>query len=227
MRQERATVQQGPRVGRGLPPPFGDGAGELPGDGRGQMGVFFPGGPGEAAFGQRVRRRLVLLPLGRLEADPGLVQRRTEKQLLDRDAGEPQAAGRLQVDLVERGGEVVGQVPLRELPERFGPGVRGLARRAEPPDGLPQFLHRGQAEVLAADLGDEGLDPAVILGPPQAVETSASRVLCRDSRAATGSAGGPSAMPCVRSSSRISGAVRRWRSLVICPASIASTMRPA
>ena len=96
-RQERATVEQGPRVGRGLPPPFGDGAGQLVGHGLGQMLVLLPGRPGEAALGQRVRRGLVLLPLGRLEVHADLVQRRAKEQLLDHDAGEAEAAGGLQV----------------------------------------------------------------------------------------------------------------------------------
>src|SRR4029077_5636567 len=57
------------------------------------------------------------------------------------------------------------------------------------------------------------------------------RALRRDRIADSGSAIGPSPIPSVRSSSRISGAVWRCRSLVTCSvscrASIASAMRPA
>jgi len=81
------------------------------------MLVLLPGGPSEAALGQRVRRGLVFLPLGRLEVHADLVQRRAQEQLLDHDAGKAEAAGRLQVDLVERGGQIVRQVAARELAE--------------------------------------------------------------------------------------------------------------
>ena len=102
---------------------------------------------------------------------PSLSSARTEKQLLDRDAGEPEAAGRLQVDLVERGGQVVGQVAAAELPERFGPGVRGLARRAE----LASIASRSSCTVARPmcwppTLATSALTRGSCLGPPQAVE---------------------------------------------------------
>jgi hypothetical protein len=87
-------------------------------------------GPGEAAFGQVVGGRLVLVPFGALEADADLGQRVVQEQLLDGHAGQAQGTGRLQPDPVERGGQVVGQVSVRELAERVVPGHGERARGA-------------------------------------------------------------------------------------------------
>ena len=105
-----------------------------------------------------------------LEFHPEPVQRAAVEPALDGDPGQPEIAGRLQVDGVERGGQVVRHVAGRELAEGLRPGDGQLARLAELPDRGPQFLHHGQADAPAADLGDERPDPAVVAGPPQAVE---------------------------------------------------------
>ena len=81
-----------------------------------------------------------------LEADAELFQRVVQEHLLDGDAGEPEGAGRLQVDPVEAGGQVVGHVAVDEVAERLGPGHRELARLAEVADGGAQLLDLGQPD---------------------------------------------------------------------------------
>ena len=84
-----------------------------------------------------------------------------QEQLLDRHAGEPDRPGRLQVDPVERGGQVVRHVAVGELAEGLGPGHGELARLAEHADRLAQLLHPGQPDPAAAHLDHEGADPVV------------------------------------------------------------------
>ena len=137
-----------------------------------------------------------------------------------RDPGQPQVARGLQVDPVERGGQVVRQVARREVAERLRPGHRRACRtRPNSATASPQFLHRGRARSAPADLGDQRADPAGRRGPgagrPARRPAAARRMV---SSADTGSAGGSSASPSVRSSSRISGAVHRRESFPIRPA---------
>src|SRR2546429_502237 len=102
-------------------------------------------------------------------------------------------------------------------------------------------LLRGLAAALGArgdELLGDGFGQAFAGLPPrsggalrQPSMMSCMRAFRRDKIADSGSPTGPSPIPSVRSSSRISGAVWRCRSLVtcsvICRASIASAMRPA
>ncbi len=182
----------------------------------------------EAALGQHVPRVLVLMPLGELVFDAELVQRATVEHDFHGDPREAEVARRLQVDLLEGGGKVVGQVAWRELTVAFRPRDRGLARFAEIGDGVAQFLDPGQPDAPAADLRHEGLHPVVGLGPAQRVDHIADDGSCRCvSSADSGSAGCSSVIPSVRSSSRMSGALRRWRSLMIISAKLVSAMGSA
>ena len=125
--QERAPVEQRAGLLDGLAAAFGDGRAQLFHDGDRQAFSGLARRSGEAALGQVVGRRLVLVPFGALEPDADLGQRVVQEQLLDGHPGQSQGAGRLQVDPVERGGQVVGHVPVRELAERLGPGHGELA----------------------------------------------------------------------------------------------------
>ena len=109
-----------------------------------------------------------------------------------------------------------------ELAEGLRPGDGQLARVAELLDRAPDLLHRGQPDGPPADLGDQRLDPLVVAGRRSPSSRSASLVRRIVSTADSGSAGGSSAMPSVRSSSRISGAVRCRRNLASCSAIIDS-----
>ncbi len=68
-----------------------------PGDRAGQPLGGLPGRPGEPALGHHVGRGLVLPPLAHLVVHAELVHGRAQEHLLDRDAGQPQVAGGLQV----------------------------------------------------------------------------------------------------------------------------------
>ena len=93
-----------------------------------------------------------------------------QEQLLDRYPGEPDRSRRLQVDPVERGGEVVRHVAVGELAEGLGPGHGELARLAERADRFAQLLHPGQPDPAAAYLDHEGADPVVAARAPRAVD---------------------------------------------------------
>ena len=168
--QERPAVEQRARLFGGLAPPLGDGGGDLLGDRDGHAFGGLPGGTGEAALGQVVGGRLVLVPFSALEGDADLGQRVVQEQLLDGHAGEPERARRLQVDPVERGGQVVGHVAVGELAEGLGPGHGELARLAEVGNRLADLLHPGQPDPAAAHLDHERADPVVLARSPQALD---------------------------------------------------------
>jgi hypothetical protein len=98
--------------------------------------------------------------LGEARLDPRLLQRAGEERLLQRDAGQAHVTGRLQVDPVERGGQVVGDRSAPGLAERLGPRHGELARVAYGLDGAADLLGHRQPEA-AGHLDDEGLHPGV------------------------------------------------------------------
>ena len=99
-----------------------------------------------------------------------MVQRAAQEEPLHRDPGQPEVARRLQVDRVERGGQVVRHVAGGELAEGLRPRDGQLARVAELLDRAPDLLHRGQPDGPPADLRDQRLDPLVAASPAQAVQ---------------------------------------------------------
>jgi hypothetical protein len=128
------------------------------------------GRSGEPGLGELVGGGLVLVPPGALEVDAELAERVAQEHLLDGDAGEPERAGGLEVDPVESGGEVVRQVAVHEVAERFRPCHRELARLPEVADGGAQFLDLGQPDARPADLDHERPHPVVGGRTPQAGE---------------------------------------------------------
>ena len=210
------------------PRPAAIAAGELLGDRLGEPRGRLAGRAGEPGLGQLLGRGLVLVPLGALEADAELFQRVVQEHLLDGDAGEPEGARRLQVDPVEAGGQVVGHVAADEVAEGLGP----RDRRACPTCRKSPMAARS-SWTLASPIRDPPTlttrtrtrSSAAARRSPSS--RSCSRVRRIVSSADTGSAGGPSAMPSVRSSSRISGPVLRCRMRTSDAASLASAMRLA
>jgi hypothetical protein len=137
------VVDQRPGLGVADLPPLRDRVGELLGDRDREPLQRLPGRPGEPALGEPVGGTLVFLPLRYLVVETELVQRVAEEQLLDADPGEVEFPGRLKVDLVERGRQVVRHVPWRGFAERLRPGHGGLAGPGELQHGGPQLLDPG------------------------------------------------------------------------------------
>ena len=86
-----------------------------------------------------------LSPLG---SDAELVEQAAQQRRLDQDAGQAERADRLQVDLLEGGGEIVAARAGAELAEAVGIGVGELALRAEARDRGAQLLALCQARAL-------------------------------------------------------------------------------
>ena len=110
------------------------------------------------------------MPLRALEADAQLGQRVVQEDLLHRDPGEPERARGLQVDPVERGGQVVRHAAAGELAEGLGPRHGQLAGLAERADRLAEFLDPGQPDPAPAHLDHQRADPVVLAGAAQARE---------------------------------------------------------
>ena len=168
--QERTTVDQRPGLVAWNPQPLGDRVGELLRERDHQPLHCLAGGRGEAALGEPVVCALVLLPLRDLVVQAELVHRVTEEQLLEAEPGQVELAGWLEVDLVERGGQVIGHVPRREFAERLCPGHGGLARAGEVLHRGPQFLDPCQPDRTAAELDHQRPHPVIAAGPAQPVQ---------------------------------------------------------
>ena len=120
-----------------------------------------------------VNRSAALLYSSRLptwNSTPSLSSAPAVEPVLHADPGQPEVTGWLQVDPVERGGQVVRHVPRREVAERLGPGHGELAGAGERADRGAQLLDLGQAHPLPADLGHQRPDPVVGARPAQPVQ---------------------------------------------------------
>src|SRR5690606_19938206 len=153
-RQERAAVHQLADLVLRQVPAGGDRRGDLLDDGGDEPPRRLLVLGRVALARDRVRHRLVLVPLAEPGLDARLLQRAREERLLQRHADQADLPGGLEVDPVEGGGEVVGDGAAAALAVRLGPRDGELARLPQRLHGLAQFLDEGQPDA-AADLDDE------------------------------------------------------------------------
>ena len=168
--QERPAIDQRPGLAVADLEPLRDRVGELLRDRDREPLHRLPGRPGESALGEPVGGALVFLPLRDLVVQAELVQRVAEEQLLDADPGQLEFPGRLKVDPVERGRQVVRHVPGRGFAERLRPGHGGLAGPGELLHGGPQLLDPGQPDRPPAELDHQRLHPVIGSGPAQPLQ---------------------------------------------------------
>ena len=128
------------------------------------MGVAHLGGE------ERVGGVLVLVPPRHLRDDPELCQGVLDEDCLRDDPGEADLAGRLDPDLLEGRGEVVGHGRRTELAEQLRPRHGWLTRLREQTDGRPELLYLRERGCVAADMGHEARDVGVGGRQPEPVD---------------------------------------------------------
>jgi hypothetical protein len=131
----------------------------------------------EPSLGEDVPGVLVLVALGDLGGDPGLVEHAPEERHLGGDAREAQITRRLQPDLLEARRQEVRDAAVAELPEGLGPGDRELAVVADIAHRILQLLGLCQAQgrPRPAQLDHQGPDPGVPRRPAQSPEDGPQR----------------------------------------------------
>ena len=167
---ERAAVDERPGLALAGPQALRDRLGQLPGEGGHECLHRLPGRPGEAVLGEPVRRVLVFVPLHHLDVQAELVERAAEEQLPHADPGKAEIPGGLEVDLAERGRQVVRQIAARHFTERLRPRHRRLSRGGEVGDGGPQVLDPPHPDGPPADLDHQRLHPVIGARPAQPVQ---------------------------------------------------------
>jgi hypothetical protein len=126
---------------------------------------------GKPGLGGEVHRRLVLVAPPDLRAHLVVFEDLAEERHLGDQAGEAEIARRLQPDLVERGGEIIGLGTGAEFAEALGKGDGELVRRPERLHRIAQFLCLPVAKgARRAKLGDQALDPLVAAGASQCLD---------------------------------------------------------
>ncbi len=173
--EERAAVDEGAHLGLRHLPALGDPLHQLPVD-RLEKGLRrLPVGIGELRLRVLVHRVLELVPLAELGLDSELVEDAPQEGALSDEAVQAEVAGRLEPDLVEGGGEVVGAVPRRELAERLRVGDRELLLRPEGLHGVADLLDLGDADRRGAEARDETDDVRVVSRLLERVDDVAKR----------------------------------------------------
>jgi len=168
-------VRQVPDDLLGKAPPLGDPPDELAELGVHQAAHRLAVGLGELRLGVQVLGVLVLVAVVHLRHHAELVERPLEERVLVDDPGQPDVAGRLEPDLVERGRQVVAAVAGTHLAERLRVGDGELPRLAEGPDGVPQILGHRKAMAAGAHLGDEARDPVIGGGALEGLDVAQHR----------------------------------------------------
>ncbi len=134
---------------------------------------------GECSLGEQVGGVLVLVPLGQLGHDAGLVESAAQERHLDGEARQTHIARRLQPDLVAERRHVVADAAVVELAERLRPGDGELALAAEVGDCVTELLGSPGLEdrPRPSRLDDEGDDPGIPSALAQAIQRHAQRRL--------------------------------------------------
>ena len=107
--------------------------------------------------------------------DPHLVEECAEQRRLGEQTGQPQAAERLEVNLIEGRSQVVAARTRSELPEAVGVDQGELARRAKTRHGIAQVLDLSQARPLAGDPRHQTHDPRISPGALEGQQQFAER----------------------------------------------------
>src|SRR5262249_3148602 len=103
------------------------------------------------------------------------------------EAGETEVAGRLDVDLVERGSEIVRAVARTGFAERLAERHRALAAGTKRLDGVAQLLDLSEPGSAGADVSDQR-DHVVVLRRSRARGRAATRAAGRRGARAPGAA---------------------------------------
>ncbi len=131
----------------------GDPANDLPGGRAQQILDLLALWCGHRGFGEGVHRGLVFLAMGEAGDDAESVERAAKKRAFAVQPDQPERSERLQPDLIERGGEIIGPGGRAELAEAVGEGDGELPFRTKIADRVTQFLAGGKAERVAPKPG--------------------------------------------------------------------------
>ncbi len=112
-------------------------------------------------FGEGVVEGLVGAPAVAARQDAQLVEKAARQRRLQEQAGQAQGARGLQLDPLERAGQIVAAVARAELAEAVGVGHGQLALGAKPGHGVAQLLQLGKARSLAVQAHQESRDARV------------------------------------------------------------------
>ncbi len=107
------------------------------------------------------------MALADLRLDIEVVQGLGQERRLQREAGEADAARRLEPELIHGAGHRDARRLVAETAEVGGEAVHRLARRAHRAQRLGQRLRLGDAEAGAAELDGDGRDARVVRRPAQ------------------------------------------------------------
>ena len=117
--------------------------------------------PGHLGLGQAVHRGLEFFAMVELRGDPEKVEGALEERDLGIEAREADIPHRLQPDLIERRGEIIGPRPRSELAKAVGKGQGKLAFRPKGSDRVAQFLNFAKTELVVADPRKKAFDARV------------------------------------------------------------------
>ena len=160
-------IDQAPHLRRGQLPPFRDPCHQLATQCVQQRVELLAARSRQLAVGQGLHGRLELGATQDLEPDAQAGQQVAGQRHLHREPGQPDQAYRLQIDLVEGGGEIVALVARAELAETVGRGNRELAAGPEALDRIAQFLGRAQAVGCLGQAHQQTADARVCSGGVQ------------------------------------------------------------
>ena len=105
-----------------------------------------------------------------LRGDPEKVEGALEEWDLRVEAGQTDIPHRLQPDLIERRGEIIGPRPRSELAKAVGKSQSKLTLCPKGGDRVAQFLNFAETELVVADARNKAFDPRVSRGRLDRVE---------------------------------------------------------
>ena len=132
-----------------------------------QLLQILAGGAGIAGFRERIGGALVFVALAALDLDAELVEPALEERGFDGDAGDAEAAARLQPDLLERSGKIVIGDMISPAAQGFSETHGELALAAEVGDRLTQLLDAREPARLVADLDVQTHNARIVGGLPE------------------------------------------------------------
>jgi len=110
---------------------------------------------GHLSFSQTVHRGLEFFAMVELRGDSEKVEGALEEGDFSVEARQADIPHRLQPDLVERRGEIVGSGPRSELAKAVGKSQSQLAFGTKGFDRVTQFLNFAEAERVVADAREQ------------------------------------------------------------------------